>query len=128
MSRNIRKSTFGHLHPAKIQITLRIRTVWSESLLDAFWKSNDVKFLYADNEDWSDWLIWDFAGRTCDTEGTLSHVSVALLSCENSHDALMFYSIKIQSTLVISKSKGLYETLRDIRTSTYQICGTKENN
>ena len=35
---------------------------------------------------------------------------------------------RIQSTLVISKSKGLYETLRDIRTSTYQICGTEENN
>ena len=34
----------------------------------------------------------------------------------------------VQSTLVISKSKGLYETLRDIRTSTYQICGTEENN
>ena len=28
---------------------------------------------------------------------------------------------KIQSTLVISKSKGPSETLRDIRTSTYQI-------
>ena len=35
---------------------------------------------------------------------------------------------QIQSTLVISNSKGLYETLRDIRTSTYQICGTEENN
>ena len=34
----------------------------------------------------------------------------------------------IQSTLVISNSKRLYETLRDIRTSTYQICGTEENN
>ena len=29
----------------------------------------------------------------------------------------------IQSTLVISNSKGLSEILRDIRTSTYQICG-----
>ena len=38
----------------------------------------------------------------------------------------IFYNI--QSTLVISNSKGLYETLRDIRTSTYQICGTEENN
>ena len=37
-------------------------------------------------------------------------------------------TVKLQSTLVISKSKGLYETLRDIRTSTYQICGTEENN
>ena len=35
---------------------------------------------------------------------------------------------KTQPTLVISNSKGLYETLRDIRTSTYQICGTEENN
>ena len=33
----------------------------------------------------------------------------------------------IQSTLVISNSEGLYETLRDIRTSTYQICGNEEN-
>ena len=32
----------------------------------------------------------------------------------------------IQSTLVISKSKGLSKTLRDIRTSTYQICSIEE--
>ena len=34
----------------------------------------------------------------------------------------------IQLTLVISTSKGLYETLRDIRTLTYQLCGIEENN
>ena len=34
---------------------------------------------------------------------------------------------KIQSTLVISNSKGLSEILRDIRTSTYQICRIEEN-
>ena len=34
---------------------------------------------------------------------------------------------KIQSTLVISKSKGPAETLRDIRTSTYQMCRIEEN-
>ena len=32
----------------------------------------------------------------------------------------------IQSTLVISNSKGLCEILRDIRTSTYQICRIEE--
>ena len=32
----------------------------------------------------------------------------------------------IQSTLVISKSKGPTKTLRDIRTSTYQICSSEE--
>ena len=32
----------------------------------------------------------------------------------------------IQSTLVISNSKGLSEIFRDIRTSTYQICRLEE--
>ena len=34
--------------------------------------------------------------------------------------------IHIQSTLVISNSKGLSQILRDIRTSTYQICRIEE--
>ena len=33
----------------------------------------------------------------------------------------------ILSTLVISKSKGPFETLRDIRTSTHQNCRMEEN-
>ena len=36
-------------------------------------------------------------------------------------------NLQLQSTLVISNPKGFYETLRDIRTSTYQICGTEES-
>ena len=43
-------------------------------------------------------------------------------------DASIECDPEVQSTLVISNSKGLYETLRDIRTSTYQVCGTEENN
>ena len=35
--------------------------------------------------------------------------------------------IILQSTLVISKSKGPSKTVRDIRTSTYQICSIEEN-
>ena len=35
--------------------------------------------------------------------------------------------IQVQSTLVISKSKGPSEILRDIHTSTYQMCRTEEN-
>ena len=55
---------------AQIQISLRIRTVLSESSLGAFWIAKDAKFLDADNED-SDQtarmrrLICVFAGRTC---------------------------------------------------------------
>ena len=36
--------------------------------------------------------------------------------------------VDIQSTLVISNSKGLIETLRDIRTSTNQSWESEENN
>ena len=35
----------------KLQISLRICAVWSESLLGAFWIAKDAKFLRADNED-----------------------------------------------------------------------------
>ena len=37
-------------------------------------------------------------------------------------------AIEVQSTLVISNSKELTETLRDIRTSTYQSWEGEENN
>ena len=40
--------------------------------------------------------------------------------------AVIPISIKVQSTLVISKSKGPSKTLRDIHTSTYQICSIEE--
>ena len=36
------------------------------------------------------------------------------------------YFLKIQSTLVISKSEEPSKTLRDIHTSTYQICSIEE--
>ena len=38
-----------------------------------------------------------------------------------------FDNLKVQSTLVISKLKGPIETLRDIRTSTYQVFRIEEN-
>ena len=50
-SHNIGKRTFGHVRPAKIQISLRIRTVWSESWLAACWIAKDTKFPHAYNED-----------------------------------------------------------------------------
>ena len=58
------------MHPAKIQISLRIRAVWSEFSLCAVSKAKDTKFLHADNAD-SDQtartrrLIWVFVRRTC---------------------------------------------------------------
>ena len=57
------------VRPAKTQISLGIRPVWSESSLCAQWVAKDPSFLHADSED-SDQtgrmprLIWVFAGHT----------------------------------------------------------------
>ena len=64
--------------PANILIILHIRTVWSESSLGAFWIAKDAKFLYADNEDWSDCTDaqTDFSLRwTHMSEGTFPYVA-----------------------------------------------------
>ena len=61
--------TKWYVRPAKTQISLGIRPVWSESLLGAQWVAEDPSFLRADSEG-SDQpgrmprLIWVFAGRT----------------------------------------------------------------
>ena len=71
------------VRPAKTQISLGIRPVWSESSLCAQWVAKDLSFLHADSKD-SDQtgrmprLIWVFDGRT---------VILLVLSCHGSfHD------------------------------------------
>ena len=49
------KTNKRSVRPAKTQISLGIRPVWSESLLYAQWVAKDPSFLHADSEDWSDW-------------------------------------------------------------------------
>ena len=38
------------MRPAKIQISLRIRVVWSESSLGAFWIAKAANFLHTEND------------------------------------------------------------------------------
>ena len=69
MSRHVRKRTYGHVRPAKIQISLRNHAFRSDSALGAFWIAIDAKFLDADNEDANQTarmrsLICVFVGRT----------------------------------------------------------------
>ena len=70
LSRLMTKPTKWHVPPAKTQISMGIRPVWSESSLCAQWVAKDHSFLHADSKD-SDQtgrmprLIWVFAGRTC---------------------------------------------------------------
>ena len=70
LSRNMTKPTKWHVRPAKTQISLGIRPVWSESSLSAWRKLGSLATNWAHSED-SDQtgrmprLIWVFAGRTC---------------------------------------------------------------
>ena len=43
------------VHPAKTQISLGIRPVWSESSLSAWRKLGSLATYWAHSEDWSDW-------------------------------------------------------------------------
>ena len=58
------------MRPAKIQISLRIRAVWSESSLGAFCIAGDVGFLYVDNEHWL-----DYADAQADFSLRQTHIS-----------------------------------------------------
>ena len=64
------KPTKWPVRPAKTQLSLDIRPVWSESSLCAQCVAKDPRFLHADSED-SDQsglmarMIWVFAGHTC---------------------------------------------------------------
>ena len=55
-SRIMTKPTKWHVRPAKTQISLGFRPVWSESLLYTQWVATDPSFLHADSEDWSVWV------------------------------------------------------------------------
>ena len=84
LSRNMKKNNKMTVCPAKTQISLGIRPVWSESSLCTQWVAKDQRFLHANSED-SDqtWrmprLIWVFAGRT---------LILLVLSCRSSFDSL----------------------------------------
>ena len=64
------KPTKWHVRPAKTQISLGIRSVWSEFSLWVQWVAKDPSFLHADSKDsdqteWMPRLNLVFAGRTC---------------------------------------------------------------
>ena len=108
MGRDVRKQTIGHVRLAKIQISLRIRAVWSESSLGKFWIAKGAKFLHADNEDsdqtaWMHKLIWVFVGRTCQK---VRFLRLRLMYCwaVRAHDILLSSSTGPCFSLVYNAS------------------------
>ena len=50
MSRDARTHTFRYVRTAKMQISLRIRAMWSESSLNAFYIARAAQYLHVDSE------------------------------------------------------------------------------
>ena len=100
------------VRPAKTQISLGIRPVWSESSLCAQWVAMDPRFLHADSEDGDQTgrmprLIWVFAEHT---------VTLLVLSCRGSFS--LFYRL---GQSVMEQSKGLVDTVAcDFSLHTFQ--------
>ena len=61
MSRRMTKPTKCSVHPAKTQISLGIRTVWSESLLCSQRVAKDPSFLHGDS---FGWLCWGLTSQS----------------------------------------------------------------
>ena len=55
LSRLMTEPTKWHVRPAKTQISLGIRPVWSESSLSAWRKFGSSTTHWAHSDDWSDW-------------------------------------------------------------------------
>ena len=92
--RNIRKRTFGHVRPAKIRISLRVRAIWSESSMGAWCKVYSCEQC----EQWIFW--WDCANVQADFEVSLgASVSIAK-TCLYNIDPIKphFYVVKLGFT------------------------------
>ena len=90
------------VRPAKTQISLGIRPVWSESSLCASWVAKDPGFLHADSEDSGQngrmpRLIRVFAGRT---------LTLLVLSCRGSSVVGSHNSGDIPSGYVVRQRMG----------------------
>ena len=86
MSHLMTKPTKWHVRPAKTQISLGIRPVWSESSLSAQLVSKDPSFLHADSEDSDQLTDWaDLSLRWAHMPFCwFCHVAVHLFYCISS--------------------------------------------
>ena len=83
-------TTKWHVRPAKTQMSLGIRPVWSESSLSAWRKLSSLATQWAPNEDWSDWadaesslsilLVLSWGGSNHKKVSRWSHAMFLLIS------------------------------------------------
>ena len=124
MSRLMTKATKWLVCPAKTQISLGIRPVWSDSSLCAQWVAKDPSFLHAVSED-SDQtrrmprLIWIFAGRTCHFVGFVQRRLILSLR--------HFSYMCLVNTLLLLYIATYYSIATYYNIATYYICNFSLN-
>ena len=73
------------VRPAKTQISLGNRPVWSESSLCAQWEAKDPSFLHVYSEDSDQTGLWsDWADAQADLSLRWAHTHFVVLSCRGS--------------------------------------------
>ena len=100
------------VRPAKTQISLGIRPVWSESSLSAWRKLGSLATHWAHSEDTDQTgrmprLIWVFAGRTCHFAGFVTRRLKCFLPCLGWHAARAWSLLRLRLSLNCS-SKDAY--------------------
>ena len=120
-SPNVRKRTFGHVRPAKIQIRLRICAVRSVSSLGAFKIADGAKFLYVDNEctDQTERvrrLIGSSVWRTC--QKVLFSRYCSIVSAAVTGKNIRHHRIRLQNywnfEIILTHTKSLIYRLRGL--------------
>ena len=99
------------VRPAKTQISLGIRPVWSESSLCAQWVAKDPSFLHADSEDsvqtgWMPRLIWVFAGRTGYFVGFVMRRLIYTTSTGLKYYKILYEIVELIKGLLLARSKA----------------------
>ena len=112
MSRLMTKPTKWHVRPAKTQISLGIRSVWSESSLCAQWVAKDTSFLHAGNED------TDI--RPLRSESSLgTHAILLVLSRGGSHTLLI---MKFRAKFIIASKMFYFNSQHEWKKTYYRKC------
>ena len=108
--------------PAKAQISLGIRPIWSESSLSAWRNLRSLAVHWMHSEDWSDWamprLIWVFAGRTL----------ILLVLSSHGSNITPINNIVRQKTMISEvPDHRLYQSQKIFQSTEYHHDGTKKH-
>ena len=107
LNRLMTKPTKWHVRPAKTQISLCIRPVWSESSLSAWRELGCSATHWAHSEDWSDW-----ADAQADLSLRWAHMPFCWFSHEAAHFSFVLSNDVLCSKVSVFENLHVYDIKR----------------